>query len=148
MYNKKTIKVLGFVILVGIIFFVYANVMTFGNQTMPLAQIPKELKELEHDIQAETFDKDASFDDIPKHEFQNCKVKLVIHLYISNDSITKSKEQLNSYILSVSKRVNRKLMNKNCMDSLIVDVSSYYSKAEADKNNLKTKYYRYSFSIK
>jgi len=122
--------------------------MTFGNQTMPVTQIPKELKDLEHDIQVETFDKDANFDDIPEYELQNCNVKLGMHLYVSNDSITKTKKALDLYILSINKRVNLKLKEKKCIDSLILDVSSYYSKAETYENNLRAKHYRYSFSIK
>lgn len=145
---KIVIILLSLIIVVGIVFFLYANIMTFGNQTMPLAEIPKELKELKHDIQVETFDKDANFDDIPEYEFQNCNVKLGIHLYVSNESITKTKKALDLYILSINKRVNSKLKDKKCLDSLILDVSSYYRQAEPDENNLKAKHYRYSFSIK
>lgn len=115
---------------------------------MPIVEVPKELKELERDIQIETYDRGANFDDIPEYEFQNCNAKLEIHLYVSNDSITKSKELLDLYMLSVSKRINLLLTNKECIDSLIVDVSSHYSKAKIDENNLKSKHYRYSFPVK
>lgn len=145
---KFVIIIFSVIIMLGIIFVLYANIMAFGNQTISVTKSPKELKELEHDIQVETFDKDANFDDVPEHEFQNCNVKLGIHLYVSNDSITKTKKALDLYILSINKRVNSKLKDKKCLDSLIVDVSSYYSQAEPDDNNLKAKHYRYSFSIK
>lgn len=152
MMEKKNIKI-GIIILSSIIlttigFFVYATIMTFGSQSMPIVEIPEELKKLEKELQKETNDRDANFDDIPEYEFKNCNIKLEIHLYVNNDSITKSKELLDLYMLSISKRVNSLLTNKKCIDSLIIDVSSYYSKAKIDENNLKSKHYRYSFVVK
>ena len=65
---------------------------------------------------------------------------------MKNDSLTQSKEKLDNYINSVSKRVNEKLVDKKCIDSLLIEVSSYYSKEKVD--SLKIKKYRYSFPIK
>jgi hypothetical protein len=148
--KKKNIKIgiiiLSLLLLCVVGFFVYATIMTFGNQRMPIVEIPKELKELEKELQIETFDRGANFDEIPKYEIENCNAELGI--YINNDSITKSKELLDKYVLSVNKRINDRLINKKCIDSLIIDISSYYSKAKTGVNNLKSKHYRYSFPVK
>jgi vacuolar-type H+-ATPase subunit E/Vma4 len=53
-------------------------------------------------------------------------------MYVNNDSITQSKELLDAYINSVNARVNKILKDKECIDSLIIDVSSHYSEEKTD----------------
>lgn len=148
--KRKVIKiiliVLAPILIVAVGFYIYGSIMTLGNSRMPIIEIPQELKELENILQKETNGGDAHFNPIPKYEIENCDAKLSLNMYVNNDSITKSKESLDSYIKTVNKRVNKKLVDKKCIDSLIIEVSSYYSKEKLD--SLKSKRYRYSFSIK
>ena len=132
-------------IIVGI-FFIYGSIMTLGNSRMPIVESSIELKKLEKEFQIETKGGDAHFNPIPKYEIEDCLAKLNLNLYINNDSITQSKERLDTYINYVNKRINEQLVDKKCIDSLIIEVSAYNSQEKID--TLKTKHYKYSFPIK
>jgi hypothetical protein len=120
--------------------------MTFGNQRAPEVAVPKELKKLEKEIQKETKGGSVFFDPIEKYRIDDCDAKLNLYISLNNDSITRTKDMLDIYINSVNKRVNEKLINKKCIDSLIIDVTSSYNKEKVD--SLKFKDYRYSFPVK
>lgn len=131
------------IIIIG--FYIYAFIMAKASQRMPEIEI-SDLKNLQDDLQKETNGGNARFYPIPQHEIESCNAKLNLNLYINNDSISESKESLDNYINSVRSRVNERLVDKNCIDSLIIDVSSFYSKEAVD--SLKSKHYRYSFPVK
>ncbi|OYQ35676.1 hypothetical protein CHU92_10710 [Flavobacterium cyanobacteriorum] len=127
-------------------YYIYAFIITIASQRMPVIEIPKELEKLEKILQIETNSNDHTyFNPIPKYEIDNCEAKLELNIYINNDTISQFKEKVDKYIESVSKRVNETLVNKKCIDSLIVEVSSYNSKEKVDTS--KSKRYRYSFPI-
>lgn len=134
------------VIIVGI-FFIYGSIMTLGNSRMPIVETSKELKKIEKEIQNETNSGISTFfNPIPKYEIEKCNAKLELNVFVNNDSLSQSKKLMDEYINTVIKRVNEKLKDKKCIDSLIIEVSSYYSKEKED--SLKSKRYRYSFPIK
>jgi hypothetical protein len=148
--KKKVIKiiliVLAQILIIAVGFVIYGSIMTLGNSRMPIIEVPQELKELENILQKETKGGDAHFNLIPKYEIEKCEANLDLNMYVNNDSITQSKELLDAYINSVNARVNKILKDKECIDSLIIDVSSHYSEEKTD--SLKSKHYRYSFPIK
>lgn len=143
--KKTIITIISIIIIVLIGFYIYAIIMAKASQKMPVVSISKELKELEKKILIETQGGSVYIYPIPKHELEDCNTSLNIDLSIRNDSISQSKESLDNYINSVRNRVNNKLIDKKCIDSLIIDVSSFHSKETID--SLKTKHYRYSFLI-
>lgn len=142
--KKAFYIIIGLIISVVIGYYIYAFIITIASQSMPIVEIPPELMKLEKSLQKETKG-DARFYPIPKHEYDNCEVTLELNIYVNNDSISQSKDRIDKYIQSVSKRVNETIVNKKCIDSLIVEVSSYYSKEKVDTS--KSKRYRYSFPI-
>jgi hypothetical protein len=144
--KKNIIIILSFIGLVVIGFFIYATIVAYLSQRAPEVDVPKKLKELEKEIQKETKGGSVFFNPIEKYRIDDCDAELQLSVYINNDSISKSKELLNNYVNSINKRVNEKLIDKKCIDSLIIEVSSYYSKERTD--SLKSKHYRYSFPIK
>jgi hypothetical protein len=145
--RKIIILVLSFLAIILIGFYVYTILIAIASQKMPQVEITPELKKLESDIQKETYSGVGTFfEPIPEYEIENCNANFSLHIYLKNDSLTQSKEILDNYINSVSKRVNEKLVDKKCIDSLLIEVSSYYSKEKVD--SLKIKKYRYSFPIK
>lgn len=144
--RKTIITIISIIIIVVIGFYIYAIIMAKASQKMPIVSISKELKELEKKILTETKGGSVYIYPIPKHELENCNTSLNIDLSIRDDSISESKELLDNYINSVRNRVNDRLIDKECIDSLIIDVSSFHSKEVID--SLKTRYYRYSFPIK
>lgn len=134
------------VIIVGI-FFIYGSIMTLGNSRMPIVETSKELKKIEKEIQNETNSGISTFfNPIPKYEIEKCNAKLELNVFVNNDSLSQSKKSMDEYINTVIKRINEKLKDKKCIDSLIIEVSSYYSKEKED--SLKSKRYRYSFPVK
>jgi hypothetical protein len=147
--KKKNIKI-GIIILSSFLlcvvgFFVYATIMTFGNQRLETVPITKELKKLEKEIQNETKSGDYSFfNGVTKPEIENCNGNFDIRLSIDNDSLTKTNENLIRYIESVNNRVNKFLTDKKCIDSIIIHVS-IDNKRDA-KGVLIEK--RYSFPVK
>jgi hypothetical protein len=133
------------IILIG--YFMYVILIAIASQKMPVVEMSKELKDLEKIIQKETYSGVGTFfEPIPEYDIENCNAIFHLNIYIKNDSITQSKELLDAYINSVNKRVNEKLIEKKCIDSLIIEVSSYYSQEKID--SLKSKHYRYSFLLK
>ncbi|TBX66129.1 hypothetical protein EZL74_11105 [Flavobacterium silvisoli] len=128
-------------ILYVFILFIFA----FGHGSRKYVEVPKELKEIEKKIQLETYGGNSFFGSILKEDIEKCHYNLDLYIYIYNDSISKSKELLDNYVNTVNKRVNEKLKDKKCIDSLIIMVTSDYSKAKID--SLKSKRYRYSFPI-
>lgn len=143
--KKIIITIISIITIIVIGFYIYATIIAIASQKMPVVNISKELKELEKKILTETKGGSVYIYPIPKHELENYNAKLSFSIYINNDSISQSKESLDNYINSVRNRVNNKLIDKKCIDSLIIDVSSFHSKKNID--NLKTKHYRYSFPI-
>ena len=143
--RKIIILVLSFFAIIIIGYFIYVILIAIASQKMPVVAMSKELKELEKIIQKETDGGSAYFYPIPEYEIEECNAIINIDLSIRNDSLTQSKEKLDNYIKSVSKRVNETIVNKKCIDSLIVEVSSYNSKEKVDTS--KSKRYRYSFPI-
>jgi hypothetical protein len=143
--RKIIILVLSFFAIIIIGYFIYVILIAIASQKMPVVEMSKELKELEKIIQKETDGGSAYFYPIPEYEIEECNAIINIDLSIRNDSLTQSKEKLDNYIKSVSKRVNETIVNKKCIDSLIVEVSSYNSKEKVDTS--KSKRYRYSFPI-
>ena len=145
--RKIIILVLSFFAIIIIGYFIYTILIAIASQKLPQVEITTELKKLESDIQKETYSGVGTFfEPIPEYEIEYCNANFFLHLYMKNDSLTQSKEKLDNYINSVSKRVNEKLVDKKCIDSLLIEVSSYYSKEKVD--SLKIKKYRYSFPIK
>lgn len=134
------------VIIVGILF-IYGSIMTLGNSKMPIVETSKELKKLENIIAKETKSNDHTFfNPIPKYEIEKCNAKLQLNVFVNNDSLSQSKKTLDEYINSINKRVNEQLVDKKCIDSLIIEVSAYNSREKTD--TMKTKHYRYLFPIK
>ncbi len=137
---------LGLIITIVIGYYTFALIIAIGSQRMSIIETPTELEELESILQKETNSGISTyFKTIPKHEYKNCAANLELKLYVYNDSLSQSKEKVDQYIQSLSKRVNQKLVNKTCIDSLIIDVTSSFSEEKID--SLKFKYYRYSFPI-
>ena len=135
------------ILIVIVVFFIYGSIMSLGNSRMPIVEISKELRELENIIGKETKSNDHTyFNPIPKYEIEKCNAKLPLNVYVNNDSLSQSKKTLDEYINSISKRVNKQLIDKKCIDSLIIEVSAYNSQEKID--SMKTKHYRYSFPIK
>jgi len=122
---KKTLVItisLAVILVIG--YFVYAIILSIGSQRMPDIEITEELKKLENKIQKETNSGISTyFMPIQKHKIKDCNGKLSLNVYVNKDSIIKSKQLLDNYIFSISKRVNQKLENKKCLDSLIINVS-------------------------
>jgi hypothetical protein len=144
--KKAFYIIVGLIISVLVGYYIYAFIITIASQRMPIVEIPKELRELEKIFGKETNSNDHTyFNPIPKYEIENCEAKLELKLYLYNDTISQSKERIDKYIESVSKRVNETIVNKKCIDSLIVEVSSYNSKEKVDTS--KSKRYRYLFPI-
>lgn len=144
--KKAFYIIVGLIISVLVGYYIYAFIITIASQRMPIIETPKELNKLEKILQIETNSGISTFfNPIPRHEYDNCEVILELNIYVNNDSISQSKERIDKYIESVSKRVNETIVNKKCIDSLIVEVSSYNSKEKVDTS--KSKRYRYSFPI-
>lgn len=127
-----------------IIYFIYALVISVGSQRMQTKEVADELKKLKTDLENDKIE--VIFYEIPEIEFEKCHVKQEMTVRISEDSITQSKKILDRYINSINKMINKKLKSKECIDSLNIEVFSYYSKGEVD--SLKSKHYKYSFFIK
>ncbi len=120
-------------------YYLFSIFYMFGHQRMPIVTIPKEIKDLEKEIQKETNSGDYTyFNNYPQHTVDNCNSKLNLNLQIDNDSIIKKGVEL--YVKSINNRVNKK-----CIDSLIINVFLDYSKEEID--SLRYKNYKYSFPI-
>ncbi len=147
--NLKKILLLSVIscVSVYILYVFILFVLAFGHSTRPCINVPNELKVLSETFGKETKSADWTFFEvIDKKEYNNCNALLKLHLLVNNDSISKSKESIDNYVNTVNKRVNEKLKDKRCLDSLIILVTSDYSKAKID--SLKSKSYRYSFPIK
>ena len=144
--KTKIIIALSFSAIILLGYFIYIILIAIASQKMPVVEMSKELKELEKIIQKETDGGSTFFEPIPEYEIENCNAIINIDLSIRNDSLTKSKESLDSYINTVNKRVNDRLIDKKCIDSLIIEVSAHNSQEKID--SLKSKHYRYSFPIK
>lgn len=144
--KKIIIIIFSFIGIVVAVFFIYATIVAYLSQRAPEVEVPEKLKELEKEIQKETKGGSAFFNPIEKYRIDNCDAELTLFISLNNDSITRTKDMLDIYISSVNKRVSEKLINKKCIDSLIIDVITAYSKEKID--SLKFKDYRYSFPIK
>lgn len=119
--------------------------MALGNQRLEAVKLSKELEKLEKIIQIETKSGDYSyFNGYSQPAIEECNAKFDISLFIDNDSIIEKGVEL--YVNSVSKRVNEKLINKKCIDSIVIHTSYDCNKEKTD--SLKTKYCRYSFPVK
>jgi hypothetical protein len=134
---KKTytsvLLILGVIALVVAGFFIYATIMTFGNQKMPMTQLTPELIELEKLIQKETHDPSSRIEPLPQHkieDYQNDKFDITVILNNNNDSVN-----LDTYTKSVMKKIKKILPYKDCTDSIIIKVYNYKDDKE----------YRYSF---
>lgn len=127
-----------------LIYFVYGLIISAGSQRMKTKEVAEELKELKKDLENDKIE--VIFYEIPEIDLENCKAKQEMSIRISEDSITQSKKILDIYINSINKRINKKLKSKECIDSLNIEVFSYYSKEVVD--SLKSKHYNYSFSLK
>lgn len=114
----------------------------FSCRPQPSVEIPEELKHLEKEIQKETNDSENNFRPILEHEMENCEVNLHIYIYIKNDTINACEENLSNYVKTISNRVNKVLIEKECLKKLIIKTSS-----ENDKN-LKNYNHRFEFTIK
>lgn len=143
--KKRIFVLLGLLVAMVIGYYIYAFIITVGNQRLETIPISKELKELERQVRVETKSGDYTrFIGYAQYEVDNCNAQFKIKLSIDNDSIIE--KGIDEYVDSVNKRVNEKLINKKCIDSLIIKVSSYYSREKVD--SLKSKHYRYSFPVK
>ncbi|WP_310555636.1 hypothetical protein [Flavobacterium sp.] len=107
----------------------------------PGVEVPSELKQLEKEIQKETNHSDNNFDPLSPFELERCEANLYIYVYIFNDTINASEENLNNYVKTISKRVNKVLIEKECLKKLIIKTSS-----ENDKH-LKNYNHHFEFTI-
>jgi uncharacterized protein YxeA len=122
--RKIIIIVLSCIALCVIGFFIYATIVTFGSQRAKEFDVPEDLKKLEKEIQIETHSADyTSFYRIEKQEIDNCKITLMMNLNLTDDSYRKP-ETANKYVISVKERINQKLSNKRCFDSIVLIVNS------------------------
>lgn len=139
---KKVLKYIFITIIIAFISWIlFGIVMTFGHKSMPEVEVPKELKELEKILTKETNGGDSHFNTIPQHKIDECHFEIELTVYMNDDSISKTKESIYNYINSVSKRINERIKNKECMDSLIILVSA--PKATFSKSS----HFRYSFPM-
>lgn len=139
--KKTIITIVGLIIIIIIGFYIYAIIMAKASQKMPEIETPKELRKLEFEIQEETHSGVGTFfNSIPKYEMESCNAILYLHVHLENDSLTQSKKIMNNYIISISERVNKEIIDKKCMDSLIV-ITKYYDR---DKKRVEN---RFSFPI-
>ena len=144
--KKKIILLFGIIIVIMIGYFIYATIITIGSQRLPTVEKSQEIKNLEKIILKETKSGIGTyFTEIPKHKIKTCNATLQLNLVIYNDSISVSQDSVKNYIQTIVNRVNATLTNKNCIDSLIIEGKSYYSKANID--SLKLRNFRYSFPI-
>lgn len=127
-----------------IIYFIYGLIISAGSQRMQTIEVAEELKELKKDIENDKIE--VIFYDISKIDLEKCKANQEMTIRISEDSITQSKKILDRYINSINKIINKKLKSKECIDNLNIEVFSYYSRERVD--SLKSKRYKYTFSIK
>lgn len=129
--------------MITVIFIVYDFIISVGSQKIQTKQVPEELKELKTDLENDKVE--VIFYEIPEIDLEKCHAKQEMTIRISEDSITQSKKILDSYINSINKIINEKLKNKECIDSLNVEVFSYFSKEKVD--SLKSRHYKYSFIV-
>ncbi|WP_264551494.1 hypothetical protein [Flavobacterium sp. N2038] len=142
---RKILIIIISVITVSVaIYFVYGLVISVGSQRMKTKEVAEELKELKKDLENDKIE--VIFYEIPEIDFEKCKAKQEMTIRISEDSITQSKKILDIYINSINKTINKKLKSKECIDSLNIEVFSYYSKEAVD--SLKSRHYNYSFPVK
>ncbi|MCM0666457.1 MULTISPECIES: hypothetical protein [Flavobacterium] len=142
---KKIFVIIISVIAVSvIIYFIYGLIISAGSQRMQTIEVAEELKELKKDIENDKIE--VIFYEISKIDLEKCKANQEMTIRISEDSITQSKKILDRYINSINKIINKKLKSKECIDSLNIEVFSYYSRERVD--SLKSKRYKYTFSIK
>ena len=143
MKKSKTliIIILSIIFIPLLCFFIYANIMTFGNSRMPIVEVPKELIEFEQKIVIET-NGTASFYEIPKHEIESCHG--LLELNIKTDTIAITKENLEKYVNGLSENILKILKNKKCIDSIIITVGI---ENERDMNGVLIEK-RFSFPMK
>lgn len=142
---KKIFVIIISVIAVSvIIYFIYGLIISAGSQRMQTIEVAEELKELKKDMENDKIE--VIFYEISKIDLEKCKANQEMTIRISEDSITQSKKILDRYVNSINKIINKKLKSKECIDSLNIEVFSYYSRERVD--SLKSKRYKYTFSIK
>lgn len=141
--QKKILIFLGICLSVYLIYIMVLLASVFGRQRMPTVKVPEELIQLKKEIENDRIK--ITFYNISEIALEECNAKQRVTLRVAEDSITKSKETLDNYINSINKAVNERLINKKCIDSLVIIVSSYYRKEKID--SLKSKRYTYSFPI-
>ncbi len=122
--NKKIFIFIGVCISLYLSYVMLLFIFAFGHKSVPVIEVPKELKRLEEQLKIET-NSSVQFYQIEKHCIDDCNAKLELNMYINNITITKSHESLDKYINSVKKRVNKQLINKKCIDSIVISVSSF-----------------------
>ena len=125
------------IIIIFIIWILFGVIMTFGHKSMPVVEVPKELRKLKSEI--DNIKTEIIFYEISEFDLKNCNAKQEVTIRTSEDSIVKSKIALDNYILSLRHKINLYLINKNCIDSLII--KAYVIKSQSDNR------YRYSFPI-
>jgi hypothetical protein len=124
--KKKVIKIILILLLpiliIAVVFFIYGSILTLGNQRLETVPISKELKKLEEQVRIETKSGDYShFVGYAQQEIDNCNALYNIRLSIDNDSIIK--EGINDYIKNINYRVKNLIIDKKCIDSIIINVS-------------------------
>jgi hypothetical protein len=141
---KILLIILSFII---VAFFLYATIITIGNQRQETVMLPKELNVLESNLKKETHGgSSVFFSEMSENEMSNCNAVLSLNMEINNDSITKTKKNLDNYVNSVNKRVNKIVLNEKCIDSLIIEVR--IDLAKNNNNVVNFQRYRYSFPTK
>ncbi|MGO3183408.1 MAG: hypothetical protein ACTIJ9_11305 [Aequorivita sp.] len=122
-------------------FFIYKIILAKAHERMPQTETPQELKTLEIDVEKENSGIDIIFYEITVHELKNCHAKLEVEISIFNDSIAASKSITDSYIQSIKMRILNTIINKKCIDSLLIDASTYHSTEKILKD------YQYSYPM-
>jgi len=140
---KKILVFLGICLLTYLIYVIILMALSFGHQRMPEADVPEELIELKKEIETDSIK--ITFYSISQVALEECNAKQEVTLTLSKYSITRSKETIDRYIDSINKAVNERLVDKKCIDSLIIKVSSYYMVKKS--NSLQYNHYRYSFPV-
>jgi hypothetical protein len=82
MNMKNIMKFVGVCFLLYILYVFILLALSFGHARETIVEIPKELKQLEKEIQKETNDSENNFRPILEHEMENCEVSLYIYIYI------------------------------------------------------------------
>jgi hypothetical protein len=108
----------------------------------PGVEVSSELKQLEKAIQKETNDSRNNFYPLSPYELERCEASIYIYIYIKNDTINASEENLSNYVKTISNRVNKVLLEKKHYKELRIETSSNNYK------NLKDRMHYFKFPIK